>query len=134
MSSSLAFAADDVETIESVTIIGSVEDLRKLPGSVFNDGIAEAKKMEIENKLKSEQSMQDLTKGATVTESGLAYKVINKGTGTTHPTANNTVTVHYTGKLTNGTIFDSSVQRGEPATFLCESSYSRLDRSSSIWT
>ena len=106
---------DDV--IESVTIIRSGTSTDFDANKVFNDGIAEAKKMEIENKLKSEQSMQDLTKGATVTESGLAYKVINKGTGTTHPTVNNTVTVHYTGKLTNGTIFDSSVQRGEPATF-----------------
>ena len=61
--------------------------------------------------------MEKLTEGTTVTKSGLAYKVINKGSGKTHPTAENTVTVHYTGKLTDGTVFDSSVDRGEPATF-----------------
>ena len=61
--------------------------------------------------------MKELTKGATVTESGLAYKVINKGSGKIHPTAESTIKVHYTGKLTDGTIFDSSVERGEPIEF-----------------
>ena len=61
--------------------------------------------------------MKKLTEGTTVTKSGLAYKIINKGSGKTHPTAENTVTVHYTGKLTDGTVFDSSVDRGEPTTF-----------------
>jgi FKBP-type peptidyl-prolyl cis-trans isomerase len=55
--------------------------------------------------------------GMNVTESGLSYKIINKGSGKISPNANSTVTVHYTGKLEDGTIFDSSVQRGEPATF-----------------
>ena len=61
--------------------------------------------------------MKELTKGAIVTKSGLAYKVINKGSGKIHPVSESTVTVHYPGKLTDGTIFDSSVQRGQPATF-----------------
>lgn len=51
-----------------------------------------------------------------VTESGLQYKVIKEGEGM-KPSAINKVTVHYTGKLLNGDIFDSSVDRGEPATF-----------------
>lgn len=50
------------------------------------------------------------------TESGLAYKVNQAGTGAT-PTETSRVTVHYTGKLIDGTVFDSSVERGEPATF-----------------
>ncbi|MDE5744593.1 MAG: FKBP-type peptidyl-prolyl cis-trans isomerase [Paramuribaculum sp.] len=50
------------------------------------------------------------------TESGLAYKVNQAGTGAT-PTETSKVTVHYTGKLIDGTVFDSSVERGEPATF-----------------
>ncbi|MEZ5026003.1 MAG: FKBP-type peptidyl-prolyl cis-trans isomerase [Chitinophagales bacterium] len=50
------------------------------------------------------------------TSSGLRYEIIQDATGD-KPTANDTVTVHYTGKLTNGEIFDSSVERGEPATF-----------------
>ncbi len=51
-----------------------------------------------------------------VTASGLRYIIVKKGTGAT-PTATDNVTVHYTGQLTNGTVFDSSVTRGEPATF-----------------
>ena len=59
-----------------------------------------------------------MTQGIIVTESGFSfYKIINKGDGNVRPSSNSTVTVHYTGKLTDGTIFDSSVQRGEPATF-----------------
>lgn len=51
-----------------------------------------------------------------VTESGLKYTVVTEGTGK-QPTATDNVTVHYTGRLTNGTVFDSSVDRGVPATF-----------------
>lgn len=54
--------------------------------------------------------------GVKVTESGLQYKSLTNGTGKI-PTADNSVTVHYTGKLLDGTVFDSSVERGEPATF-----------------
>lgn len=50
------------------------------------------------------------------TASGLKYLVINEGTGA-QPTAEDEVTVHYTGRLLSGKVFDSSVQRGEPATF-----------------
>ncbi len=54
---------------------------------------------------------------AEVTDSGLASLVIREGTGDTHPTASATVTVHYTGWTTDGEMFDSSVQRGEPTSF-----------------
>lgn len=50
------------------------------------------------------------------TETGLKYVVVKEGEGEA-PTATDAVTVHYTGMLTDGTIFDSSVVRGEPATF-----------------
>lgn len=49
--------------------------------------------------------------------SGLAWKVLQPGTGSRHPRPNSEVTVHYTGWTTDGTMFDSSVQRGQPATF-----------------
>lgn len=54
--------------------------------------------------------------GVTTTASGLQYKVITAGAGAT-PTASDTVTTHYTGKLIDGTVFDSSVQRGQPSSF-----------------
>lgn len=54
--------------------------------------------------------------GVKVTASGLQYEVIEEGEGAT-PGAGDQVTVHYTGKLIDGTVFDSSVERGEPATF-----------------
>lgn len=54
--------------------------------------------------------------GVKTTASGLQYKVMSEGTGA-KPVATDMVTVHYTGKLIDGTVFDSSVERGEPATF-----------------
>ena len=55
--------------------------------------------------------------GAKRTPSGLAYKVLQPGSGTRHPNASSQVTVHYSGWTTDGKMFDSSVMRGEPATF-----------------
>lgn len=54
--------------------------------------------------------------GVKVTESGLQYLVVKEGNGK-KPGPNDVVTVHYTGRLIDGTVFDSSVERGEPATF-----------------
>jgi peptidylprolyl isomerase len=51
------------------------------------------------------------------TASGLAYKVLREGASTRHPSAVSTVTVHYTGWTTDGKMFDSSVVRGQPASF-----------------
>lgn len=54
--------------------------------------------------------------GVHTTASGLQYEVIEEGTGAS-PKPTDDVTVHYTGKLIDGTVFDSSVERGAPATF-----------------
>ena len=54
--------------------------------------------------------------GVKTTESGLQYEVLVSGKGA-KPTTADQVTVHYHGMLTDGTVFDSSVDRGEPATF-----------------
>ena len=56
--------------------------------------------------------------GVKSTASGLQYKVLTKGAGTTHPTATSNVTVHYHGTLIDGTVFDSSVDRGESISFV----------------
>ena len=54
--------------------------------------------------------------GVITTTSGLQYTVLKEGTGKS-PKATDTVVCHYEGFLTNGTVFDSSIQRGEPAAF-----------------
>ena len=110
-----AIEQDDV--MESITIIreGSAKDFDA--NKVFNEAIEEAKKEEERKLLESKKALEDLTKDAIVTESGLAYKIINKGNGNVNPTPSSTVTVHYTGKLTDGTIFDSSVKRVNQLTF-----------------
>jgi FKBP-type peptidyl-prolyl cis-trans isomerase len=51
------------------------------------------------------------------TSSGLQYEVLKKGTGTVSPKATDKVTVHYHGTLIDGTVFDSSVERGQTASF-----------------
>jgi FKBP-type peptidyl-prolyl cis-trans isomerase len=53
----------------------------------------------------------------TTTSSGLQYRIINEGSGTESPGPESVVSVHYRGKLTNGTEFDSSYQRNQPASF-----------------
>ncbi|MEI7950497.1 MAG: FKBP-type peptidyl-prolyl cis-trans isomerase [Gammaproteobacteria bacterium] len=57
--------------------------------------------------------------GVKTTASGLQYSVVSKGKDAkaTKPKVSDTVKVHYEGKLVNGTVFDSSIQRGEPITF-----------------
>lgn len=55
--------------------------------------------------------------GVITTASGLQYQVLTQGDGTVHPKASDTVTVHYHGTLIDGTVFDSSVDRGEPIAF-----------------
>jgi peptidylprolyl isomerase len=54
---------------------------------------------------------------AVKTASGLATKVLTKGTGADHPTKDDVVRIHYTGWKTDGSMFDSSVAAGKPATF-----------------
>lgn len=55
--------------------------------------------------------------GVVGTESGLQYLVLTPGEGTQHPVAQNTVKVHYHGTLLDGSVFDSSVDRGQPISF-----------------
>lgn len=74
---------------------------------------AVAKAKEVGSKFLEENASKE---GVKVTASGLQYMVEKEGTGA-QPTAEDEVTVHYTGRLLDGTVFDSSVSRGEPATF-----------------
>ena len=71
-------------------------------------GLAEAGQKLLEENAKNDD--------VTVTESGLQFKVLEKGEGTI-PARQDQVRVHYTGRLVDGTVFDSSVERGQPAEF-----------------
>ncbi len=89
----------------------------------FNESMEayQAKKLEVEyqeNKLANELFLSEnaLKEGVITTESGLQYEVIKLGKGA-KPTAENKVKVHYHGTLIDGTVFDSSVDRGQPAEF-----------------
>lgn len=55
--------------------------------------------------------------GMHTTLTGLQYEVLRRGTGTVSPVSTDTVKVHYHGTLLNGSVFDSSVERGEPISF-----------------
>ena len=55
--------------------------------------------------------------GIVETASGLQYEILQKGDGNDHPSASSMVNVHYHGMLLDGTVFDSSVDRGEPISF-----------------
>jgi len=63
--------------------------------------------------LESNSQLEDVK----TTASGLQYQVLTVGTGTVHPKASDRVKVHYHGTLTDGMVFDSSVDRGEPIEF-----------------
>lgn len=71
-----------------------------------------------ENQLEGEAFLKNNQEkeGVTTLASGLQYQVLQSGSGKT-PTASSKVTTHYEGTLINGTVFDSSYERGEPATF-----------------
>lgn len=79
---------------------------------------AAAQEMAKVNKAAGEAFLAENGKRAEVvtTDSGLQYEVLVEGNGAS-PKATDQVTVHYTGKLIDGTVFDSSVDRGQPATF-----------------
>ena len=92
-----AFKGDEAHFAKLRASIKSPAEKNKAEGEAF---LAKVKKEE----------------GVKTTASGLAYKVLTEGTGP-NPKATDQVTVHYTGKLIDGKVFDSSVKRGQPATF-----------------
>lgn len=93
----------------------SVDEAQKL----INDYLQELQsKAEAAARAEGESFLAENGKKENVltTPSGLQYVIEKEGTGA-QPTAEDEVTVHYTGKLLDGKVFDSSVNRGEPATF-----------------
>ena len=85
----------------------------------ISDKLFEMKNQKSEANLQAGQKFLDENgkrPGVVVLASGLQYEIITEGTGP-KPTATDKVTCHYHGTLIDGTVFDSSVRRGQPATF-----------------
>ena len=107
--------------LEKVTVFSKGKELEGYDAAkIFNEGkskIAENNKKALEEKealvLKS---LEGIKTGMEKTASGLYYKITQKGTGA-KPTAGQEVSVHYAGRLVNGTEFDSSYKRNEPIAF-----------------
>ena len=117
-----AIAQDDV--MNKITIVRKGVEAKKFDAvKVFSDYFAnkaedERKTAEKEAKeriLANEIALKEFVNGQT-TASGIKYIIIKEGTGNM-PNATSNVKVHYTGSFTNGNVFDSSVQRGEPIDF-----------------
>lgn len=128
-------AADSLEFNTNALIQGFKDALNGVDSLVFSKEAKQNIMMQFQKDMQQKQ-MEKMTKasepnkqaglqyleenkkqpGVTQTQSGLQYKVIKEGNGKT-PTANNQVTVNYEGKLLDGTVFDSSFERGKPATF-----------------
>ncbi len=115
--------ADGVEAVYTgntpkMTYDEAKEEIRKFFTEMENRQKEEAAKMGEVNAKAGEEFLK--TNGARpevkTTATGLQYEVVKEGSGET-PNRGDRVTVHYTGKLIDGTVFDSSVERGEPATF-----------------
>ena len=114
---------DVVDAIEQNDIIKTVKIIRKGKVAesfnaplVFAEEKKKALKRQEEKNAKLKKEMENLTKDATTTESGLMYKIIKKGDGP-KPKTGQVVSVHYAGFLTNGQKFDSSYDRNQPIEF-----------------
>ncbi len=105
-----AFAGDEQQV--------SNEQLREAFGAIHQRMQAEKAEQNKTVIAENEAFLADNAKrdGVTVTESGLQYEVVEAGSGD-KPSADSTVRVHYHGELIDGTVFDSSYQRGQPAEF-----------------
>ena len=110
-----AIAQDDI--MNSVTIVREGAKAKEFDANkVFITAQAGIKKANSEKANELTQSIKKLTEGATTTKSGLAYFMIKEGVGA-QARAGQTVSVHYTGKLADGTKFDSSYDRKAPIEF-----------------
>lgn len=124
---SKAFLADSINQTELTRDMGTFEGLMQQVQQKIQSRQMQARAAQEasraaqaeENKAKGAEYIANAIKedaAIKTTESGLAYKVVKQGTGAT-PTESDLVKVHYTGKLIDGTVFDRSVDRGEPADF-----------------
>ncbi len=96
----------------------TVEEMQAAIKTYQDKAMAKREATGIESKKAGEKFLADnkKKKGIKVTKSGLQYKVLKDGSGE-KPGEKDTVVVNYKGTLINGTVFDSSYDRGQPATF-----------------
>jgi peptidylprolyl isomerase len=87
------------------------------PGAPAGDLTFDVELLEVLAGPKAPEDVKAAPASAKKTASNLRYRVLKPGKGKVHPKATDTVTVHYSGWTTDGKLFDSSVQRGEPASF-----------------
>lgn len=117
-----------VETLSYDQYMAAVKDVYAKSNKMSNEQAQAylkefiAKKQQIENEATKKAGAAFLEAnakkpGVVTLPSGLQYKVINKGTGTVKPTLTDKVKTHYHGTLIDGTVFDSSVDRGTPLSF-----------------
>ncbi len=107
--------------LEKVSVFGKGDEYKNYDAAkIFSEGkekiAANNKAMEEKAEAEAKKALEDLKAGMQVTESGLYYKVTKKTDGKAAKAGDN-VQVHYAGKLTNGTEFDSSFKRNEPLEF-----------------
>lgn len=103
------------DVFENKDLAINIDESNKIIGEYFNKKQdAKNERLAIDSKIFLEQNKQK--DGVITTESGLQYLILSEGKGN-NPTLNDNVTVHYHGTLIDGTIFDSSVDRKQPATF-----------------
>ncbi len=113
----VACAAESPDTTE----VAHVKPVEKTPSkptpAVVSKAAPPAAKKEAPPMIPAPADVAAAPADATVSDSGLAWKVLQAGTGDTHPRPTDKVEVHYTGWTTDGKMFDSSVQRGETISF-----------------
>ncbi len=105
---------DSIETLEIVRVGNVAKTWNAVEAFRTFEGARE--KRIAEQKAKAEAQMEELAAGFDKTDSGLRYKMIQKGSGI-KAEKGKTVSVHYEGSLTNGQIFDSSFKRNQPIDF-----------------
>lgn len=110
-------AIEQGDAIESLEIIRMGEEAEKWNAiEAFRTFEGAREKRMAEDKAKAEAQMKKLAAGFDKTDSGLRYKMIQKGSGS-KATKGQTVSVHYEGSLANGQVFDSSYKRNQPIDF-----------------
>lgn len=120
------FKGDDVQ-LDIDSLIAGIKDAMNDAQPKYDEAtcmralqaLSEARAGSIVTKNKKFLEENKKAEGVVTLPSGLQYKVLKAGTGAT-PTAKDTVRTHYEGKLIDGTVFDSSLKRNEPAEFPVE--------------